>query len=295
MNTISGIFKIFKKEGNLMTNYSDSMDIYLKEVSKIPVLTQEAQKTLALKAKAGDKEARNTLLKTNLRFVIKCAKAYRGLGLDMEDLISEGNLGLLSAIDKFDAEKGFHFITYAVWWIRQGMLKAIYEKSRLIRLPCNKALEVAKLKKAQNMVQKDALKTDAKVLASILGLAPQYVAELLKLSSSVVSFDSVITGQGENAKTLGDILEDPQSSRVEENALTVALKEDLKKALATLQEKEAQVIKLRYGLGGQKPLSLRETGKACNLTKERIRQIEKRAILRLQHPYRAARLKEYIA
>lgn len=273
----------------------ESMEIYLKEVSKLPLLKHEEELDLIKKAQAGNKIARDKLINANLRFVIKCAKAYQGHGVELEDLISEGNIGLMTAVNKFDTRKKVHFISCAVWWIRQSILNAIYEKSRLIRLPYNKAQDVAKIKKIQNLLPCEDNKDNVKQIAHVLGLKTEYIKELIAFTHDKLSLESPIGAITEDTKTLGDIIEDPHSYDMQNDIMLDALRFDLNSVLNTLKGKEACVLRLRYGLDGKKPLSLREAGQECKLSKERVRQIEERAITRLRVKDVYNRLKEYTA
>ena len=276
------------KEENLIATY-------LKEINKIPLLTAEQETELALKAKAGDKAARNAIVNANLRFVITVAKKYLKSGLEFEDLISEGNIGLLTAVDKFDPTKGYKFISYAVWWIRQSILKAICEKSRAIRLPSNKANEIVQIDQARRAVAGN--KTEEQEIAEIaemLNMDSSHVREMVNLSKEMVSLDAE-TKAGDGISTVGEFLEDTTSPKPEDNAIENAMKDEIDTVLDTLKPNEAKVLRLRYGLNGYKQMSLKEAGDICNLTKERVRQIEKHAIVRMQHPTRMRRLEAFIA
>lgn len=276
------------KEENLIATY-------LKEINKIPLLTAEQETKLALKAKSGDKAARNAIVNANLRFVITVAKKYLKSGLEFEDLISEGNIGLLTAVDKFDPTKGYKFISYAVWWIRQSILKAICEKSRAIRLPSNKANEIVQIDQARRAVAGN--KTEEQEIAEIaemLNMDSSHVREMVNLSKEMVSLDAE-TKAGDGISTVGEFLEDTTSPKPEDNAIENAMKDEIDTVLDTLKPNEAKVLRLRYGLNGYKQMSLKEAGDICNLTKERVRQIEKHAIVRMQHPTRMRRLEAFIA
>ena len=276
------------KEENLIATY-------LKEINKIPLLTAEQETKLALKAKAGDKAARNAIVNANLRFVITVAKKYLKSGLEFEDLISEGNIGLLTAVDKFDPTKGYKFISYAVWWIRQSILKAICEKSRAIRLPSNKANEIVQIDQARRAVAGNKTEEQEIVeIAEMLNMDSSHVREMVNLSKEMVSLDAE-TKAGDGISTVGEFLEDTTSPKPEDNAIENAMKDEIDTVLDTLKPNEAKVLRLRYGLNGYKQMSLKEAGDICNLTKERVRQIEKHAIVRMQHPTRMRRLEAFIA
>ncbi|HAK68452.1 MAG TPA: RNA polymerase subunit sigma [Treponema sp.] len=279
-----------------MTNDENVLNMYLKEINKIPLLTREQETELAVKAAAGDKKAKETIVKANLRFVVNVAKKYQNQGLDLLDLISEGNIGLLTAIDRFDVSKGYHFISYAVWWIRQAILKAICEKSRAIRLPLNRVNELVKIEKARKVVGTNkSEEQEITEIGAMLGMETSHVREMLNLSKEMVSLDMQVPGDGAQKRTLGDFLEDNTVPSPDEQAMNTAMKEELNSVLKTLRPNEEKVLRLRYGLNGEKPMSLKEVGDVCNLTKERIRQIEKRALVRMQHPVRLTRLEAYVA
>jgi RNA polymerase primary sigma factor len=271
------------------------LSIYLKEINKIPLLSREEEDSIAREAVNGNKIARDKLVNANLRFVVNVAKKYQGQGLPLSDLISEGNIGLMNAIRRYDVDKGYHFISYAVWWIRQSILKAICEKSRMIRLPLNRANELVQIEKARKMVQ-DAQSADVEVaeIAKMLDMGPAHVAEIINISRELVSLESPVY-TGKDASILGDFIEDQDYKAPDEYAMDSALHSDIESVLSTLNQKEAEIIRFRYGLGKRAPMSLKEIGDHFNLTKERIRQIEKKALKRLQHPSRKCLLESYVA
>lgn len=279
-----------------MTNDEEVLNMYLKEINRIPLLTHEEETELALKAAAGDKAAKDKIVNANLRFVVNVAKKYQGHGIDLVDLISEGNVGLLTAIDKFDVTKGYHFISYAVWWIRQAILKAVCEKSRAIRLPLNRANELVQIEKARKVVgNKKSEDQEILEIGSLLGMEPMHVREMINLSKEMVSLDAQVKADDSGRNSFGDFIEDTVNESPEEKAIEAAMRNDIEAVLDTLKPNEAKVIRLRYGLDGSKPMSLKEVGEICNLTKERIRQIEKHAIVRMQNPVRSSRLEAYVA
>ena len=279
-----------------MTKDDTVLTMYLREINKIPILTREEENELALKAKNGDVAAKNKIVNANLRFVITVAKKYQNHGLDLTDLISEGNLGLLTAIEKFDTTKGYHFISYAVWWIRQSILKAICEKSRMIRLPLNRANELVQIEKAKKTISAN-LSEDEEIreIAGMLNMSEAHVRDMINIAHDMVSLDSAVRPNDSESSSVGEFIEDTMYTRPEDEVINQGMKEDIAKVLATLTEKEAEVLRYRFGLEGHKSMSLKEVGDVFNLTKERIRQIEKKAIKRLQHPVRAKRLAAYIA
>lgn len=275
----------------------DVLSIYLKEINKVPLLDHDEEYQLALRAQKGDEKARERLINANLRFVVAVAKKFQGQGLPLEDLIDEGNIGLLIALDKFEPDKGYHFISYAVWWIRQSIMKAICEKSRAVRLPLNRANELFQIQKAQKNLMHSSGSADVSIeeIAQEAGLEPELVNELLSISRDAVSFDSPVTAGGEaTTSKLGDFIED-EGFGPEELAMQKCLKEDINTVLSTLSDKEREIITLRFGLNNNAPMSLKEIGEIFNLTKERIRQIEKRALERLKQPSRARILEAYTA
>lgn len=273
----------------------EMMDLYLKDINRIPLLTAEEEKKLAVEARNGSKSAKNKLVNANLRFVVAIAKTYQGRGFELMDLISEGNLGLMTAVDHFDVSKGYKFISYAVWWIRQSIQKAIYDRSRAIRLPMNKVNELYQIEKARTMVETDMAEDEQITeIAKILGMEASYVRNLLNFNRDMLSLDAPIDSTKSDA-VMGDIYKDEINPTPEQAAMEDALKNDVDGALKTLKPKAERVLRMRYGLGGYKAMSLKEIGDACGLTKERIRQIEKGAVQMLQSPSRRRRLEAYVA
>ena len=280
-----------------MEDEKDVLSIYLKEINRVPLLDHDEEYDLAVRAQKGDEKARERLVSANLRFVVAVAKKYQGQGLPLEDLIDEGNIGLLIAMDKFEPEKGYHFISYAVWWIRQSIMKAICEKSRAVRLPLNRANELFQIQKAQKNLMHASAGGEVSIeeIAKEAGLEPTLVGELLSISRETVSFDTPVgNGSDSSSSRLGDFIED-DGFGPEELAMQKCLREDIDKVLSTLSEKERDIITLRFGLNDTAPMSLKEIGVMYNLTKERIRQIEKRALERLKQPGRAKMLESYTA
>ncbi|MBM7022076.1 RNA polymerase sigma factor RpoD/SigA [Treponema sp. Marseille-Q4523] len=279
-----------------MTNDENILSMYLKDINKVSLLSREEETDLALKAKAGDKAAKDKIVNANLRFVVNVAKKYQNHGLDLPDLISEGNIGLLTAIERFDVSKGYHFISYAVWWIRQAILKAICEKSRAIRLPLNRANELVQIEHARKLMTGD--KTEEQEFAEVarmLKMDKQHVREMVNISRDMISLDAQVASSDNDRTSVSDFIEDERYDNPDEEAISNAMKRDIGDVLNTLKPNEAKVLSLRYGLNGTRPMSLKEVGDTCNLTKERIRQIEKHAIVRMRHPRRMQRLEAYIA
>ena len=280
-----------------MEDDKDVLSIYLKEINRVPLIDHDEEYALAVRAQKGDEKARERLISSNLRFVVAVAKKYQGQGLPLEDLIDEGNIGLLIALDKFEPDKGYHFISYAVWWIRQSIMKAICEKSRAVRLPLNRANELFQIQKAQKNLMHSSASGEVSIeeIAKEAGLDSTLVGELLAISRETVSFDApVANGSDPSSSKLGDFIED-DGFGPEELAMQKCLKEDIDKVLSTLSDKERDIITLRFGLNDTAPMSLKEIGELYNLTKERIRQIEKRALERLKQPGRAKLLESYTA
>lgn len=272
------------------------LSMYLKEINKVPLLTKEEENDLAAKAKAGDQAARQKIASANLRFVVNIAKKYRHSGMDMSDLISEGNVGLMTAIDKFDPQKGYRFISYAVWWIRQSILKAIYETKDAIRLPLNRVNELVKIKKVKKSLRaRKSEEEEIKEVAAQLNMERDTVRDLLAISQEMLSLDSSVQGSESEEAVLGDFIEDTRYEDPEEGSIKNAMKRDVRDVLGNLKPKEAQVIRLRYGLDGTEPMSLKEVGDICKLTKERIRQIEKNAIERAKVPASLRAMQAYVA
>lgn len=262
---------------------NEVLSIYLKEINRIPLLTHEEETELAIKAKAGDKAARERLISSNLRFVVSVAKKFRGQGLPLLDLINEGNIGLITAIDKFEPDKGYHFISYAVWWIRQSILKAIPEKSRAVRLPLNRSNELMQILKAKKalMHTMETAEPTVEDIANETGLDAKLISDLLAVSSEMMSFDSPVKKGEDGSSTYGDFLED-ESAGPETQMMDKALKEEVSSLLDILTDKERDIIIKRNGLDGNEAMSLKEIGEGYSLTKERIRQIEKRALEKLR-------------
>ena len=279
-----------------MTRDENILAMYLKEINKVPMISHEEEVELAQKAQAGDKAAKDKLVNANLRFVVNVAKKYQNHGLDLTDLISEGNLGLLTAVEKFDVTKGYHFISYAVWWIRQSILKAICEKSRAIRLPLNRANELVQIEHARKIVgTKKTEQQEYEEIGAMLNMEPAHVRDMINISREMISLDAETNDTDNGHSKVSDFFEDNAYDRPEEKAIEKSMHEEIDNVIDTLRPNEARVIRMRYGLNGAKPMSLKEVGEECALTKERIRQIEKHAIVRLQHPTRARRLEAYVA
>ena len=279
-----------------MVNESNVLELYLKDINRVPLLTREEETSLAIEASKGNKAAKDKIVNANLRFVVNIAKKYQNHGLDLTDLISEGNIGLLVAIDRFDVTKGYHFISYAVWWIRQSILKAICEKSRSIRLPLNRANELVRIEHARkSIVGNKTIEQELTEVAEMLNMDKDHVREMINISREMISLDAELSTPENDKTSVGDFIEDTQSEKPEDKVVNDSLKEEINNVLHTLKPNEENVLRLRFGLNGEKPMSLKEVGDVCNLTKERIRQIEKHAILRMQHVTRSRRLESYVS
>ncbi len=267
----------------MMDSDNEVLSIYLKEINRIPLISHDEEYELAVRAKNGDKAAREKLLRANLRFVVSVAKKFRGQGLPLSDLINEGNIGLITALDKFEPEKGYHFISYAVWWIRQAIMKAISEKGRTVRLPLNRSNELMQIQKAQKAIMHEKETSDPSVedIAAVTGLDTKLINDLLSISSEIVSFDSPVKKGEDSDSTFGDFIED-ESTGPEEEVMESSMKTAVRSLLTVLSDKERNIIELRFGMNNKKPMSLKEIGEIYGLTKERIRQIEKRALEKLK-------------
>ena len=283
---------------NINTNTTNNaengaLSMYLRDIEKIPLIGRDEEYDLAMKARQGDSAARERLVNGNLRFVVSIAKQFQGRGLPLIDLISEGNIGLLTAIDKFEPEKGYHFISYAVWWIRQAILKAIGEKSRMIRLPMNKSADLIQILQAKSNLEKNGY-DDASVeaIAAECGMTESEVIEIMQIARDVSSLDAPVGSEEDSS--FGDFIES-DDPRPDDIVMDEALKNSVRKILGTLSEKERGIITLRYGLDNNEAMSLKEVGEVYNLTKERIRQIEKKVLGNLLQNEEVRELKAYIA
>jgi RNA polymerase primary sigma factor len=271
---------------------SQSLDKYLHEIGKVDLITAEEEVILAQKIREGDQAALERLTKTNLRFVVSVAKQYQNQGLTLGDLINEGNLGLIKAAKRFDETKGFKFISYAVWWIRQSILQAIAEQSRIVRLPLNQVGSLSKISKAFSKLEQEYEREPSpEELADILETTVDKISDTLSNSGRHVSMDAPFVTGEEN--TLLDVLENHEPN-TDFNLINESLSEEIKRSLSTLTEREREIVILFFGLGGSSPLSLEEIGEKFNLTRERVRQIKDKALQRLRHTSRSKILKSYL-
>jgi RNA polymerase primary sigma factor len=283
-----------EREGRNTRTDENVLSLYLKEINRIPLLSREQEQDFARRAAAGERSAKEALIRANLRFVVNVAKRYQNQGLPLADLVSEGNIGLMNAVERFDVRKGYHFISYAVWWIRQAILKAICEKSRMIRLPLNRANELVQIEKVRKELQGEQfLTSETEAIARRLDMDRDHVSDLLTISRDLVSLDTPVYSE-KDSSLLGDFVEDTSLTPPDDTAMENSLRRDINTVLRSLSQKEAEVIQYRFGLNGKRPLSLKEIGSLYKLTKERIRQIEKKAIKRLQHPSRHQALLAYL-
>ncbi len=272
---------------------SDSLRLYLREISRISLLSASREALLAERAEQGDKEARNQLIEANLRLVVSIAKKYVGQGLSLEDLIGEGNIGLIRAVTKFDYRKGFRFSTYATWWIKQAITRAILEGTRVVRLPVYIMEEVMRVKRmTRQLYQELGREPTSENIGERLGMSSERVSELLIWAEKVFSLDAPLSEEEEN--TLGDIIEDMRERGPVEVTDQRLLREEIRKVLGQLTLRERQVIELRFGLLDDHDHTLEEVGKKLKVTRERVRQIEERAIRKLRHPQASRILKDYL-
>ncbi|HEA30731.1 MAG TPA: sigma-70 family RNA polymerase sigma factor [Leeuwenhoekiella sp.] len=270
-----------------------SLDKYLQEIGKVDLITADEEVELAQRIKAGDGLALEKLTKANLRFVVSVAKQYQNQGLTLPDLINEGNLGLIKAAQRFDETRGFKFISYAVWWIRQSILQALAEQSRIVRLPLNKIGSINKINKTYAFLeQANERPPSPEEIAKELDLSINEVKESLKNSGRHVSMDASLV-QGEDSN-LYDVLRSNESPNPDQELLHESLRVEIERALETLTPREADVIRLYFGLGEQQPMTLEEIGETFDLTRERVRQIKEKAIRRLKHTSRCKILKTYL-
>lgn len=282
--------KIIKQVTNRETV---SLDKYLHEIGKVDLLTTEEEVNLARRLKEGDKAALDQLVKANLRFVVSVSKQYQNQGLSLPDLINEGNLGLIKAAQRFDETRGFKFISYAVWWIRQAILQALAEQARIVKLPLNKIGSINKVNRAfTDLEQKFEREPSIDELSEVLELAPSDIKEALKSSNRHVSMDAPIS-QDEDS-TMYDVLLSNETPSPDRGLLNDSLRKEIERALATLTIREAAIIRLYFGLNGKHPHTLEEIGEELDLTRERVRQIKEKAIKRLKQTTRSKVLKSYL-
>lgn len=272
----------------------DSVRLYLREIGKIPLLTPEEELALAQKVKAGDKNAKDKMAEANMRLVVSIAKRYSGRGLDFLDLIQEGNTGLLRAVEKFDPDKGFKFSTYATWWIRQAITRAIADQARTIRIPVHMVETINKLLRTQRrMTQELNREPSIEELAKEMEMEPEKIEYVMKIKQDITSLDANVRDDDDDS-VLGDFIEDEDATSPEESATTQLLKEQVKDMLSVLTEREQKILKMRFGLEDGKSHTLEEVGQEFSVTRERIRQIEAKALSKLRKHKDAKKLYEYL-
>lgn len=270
-----------------------SLDKYLQEIGKVDLITADEEVELAQRIKAGDQVALEKLTKANLRFVVSVAKQYQNQGLTLPDLINEGNLGLIKAAQRFDETRGFKFISYAVWWIRQSILQALAEQSRIVRLPLNKIGSINKINKMYALLeQSNERPPTAEEIAKELDMTVNDVRESMKNSGRHLSMDAPLV-EGEDSN-LYDVLRSGESPNPDRSLIQESLRTEIERSLETLTPREADVVRLYFGLGDQHPMTLEEIGETFDLTRERVRQIKEKAIRRLKHTSRSKILKTYL-
>lgn len=296
--TIEAVVQVGETEDNfdkIMAEGSldDSVKMYLKDIGRVPLLSAEREVELAKRMEEGDEEAKRVLSEANLRLVVSIAKRYVGRGMQFLDLIQEGNLGLIKAVEKFDYTKGYKFSTYATWWIRQAITRSIADQARTIRIPVHMVETITKVKKVSSqLLHENGHEPTPKEIADRLGITVDRVREILRISQDPVSLETPI-GEEEDSH-LGDFIPDEDAPAPAEAASRTLLKEQLSEILGTLTPREEKVLRLRFGLEDGRPRTLEEVGKEFDVTRERIRQIEAKALRKLRHPSRSKKLKDFL-
>ncbi len=271
-----------------------SLDQYLREISRYPLITREEEVVLAQAIKTGNEESLDKLVRSNLRFVVSVAKKYQNQGVSLSDLINEGNLGLIRAAHKFDETKGIKFISYAVWWIRQAILQALAEQSRIVRVPLNRAGTLHRIGKRSAALQQElGREPTVEEIAEGMDISREEVAKTLSISQSHLSLDAPLT-PGEDNKLL-DYLSDTQNAGPDQETFERALTDSIEEVLSTLKDREAKILRLYFGLEGQEPMTLEEIGSMMGITRERVRQIKEKALARLRHVSRARALESFLS
>lgn len=272
-----------------------SLDKYLQEIGKVELISADEEVELAIKIRAGDQNALERLTKANLRFVVSVSKQYQNQGLSLPDLINEGNLGLIKAAQRFDETRGFKFISYAVWWIRQSILQALAEQSRIVRLPLNKIGSINKINKTFSLLEQEyEREPSASEIADILEISENEVKESMKNSGRHVSMDAPLASDEDAGGSMYDVMEGKDNPSPEQGLLNESLRREIERALHTLTIREGDVIRLYFGLNGEHSMTLEEIGERFALTRERVRQIKEKAIRRLKHTARSKILKTYL-
>jgi RNA polymerase primary sigma factor len=272
-----------------------SLDKYLQEIGRVDLISAEEEVELARLIKKGDQSALEKLTKANLRFVVSVSKQYQNQGLTLPDLINEGNLGLIKAAQRFDETRGFKFISYAVWWIRQSILQALAEQSRIVRLPLNKIGSINKINKTFSQLEQIYERPPtADELADVLEMTVEEVKQSLKNAGRHVSMDAPLKDGDESSSSMYEVLQSGESPSPEQELMNDSLRKEIERALSTLTAREADVVRLYFGLNGENPMTLEEIGERFDLTRERVRQIKEKAIRRLKHTSRSKMLKSYL-
>lgn len=272
-----------------------SLDKYLQEIGRVDLITAEEEVELAVKIRNGDQAALERMVNANLRFVVSVSKQYQNQGLTLPDLINEGNLGLIKAAQRFDETRGFKFISYAVWWIRQSILQALAEQSRIVRLPLNKIGSINKVNKTFSMLEQIYERPPTyEEIATELDITIAEVQQAMRSSGRHMSMDAPLSNDDSGSSTMMDLMENEDSQAPITGLLNESLRKEIERALSTLTLREADVIKLYFGLNGKHPLTLEEIGERFDLTRERVRQIKEKAIRRLKHTSRSKMLKGYL-
>ncbi|MDX2415434.1 MAG: sigma-70 family RNA polymerase sigma factor [Bacteroidales bacterium] len=270
-----------------------SLDKYLQEIGKVDLISPEEEVRLARRIKKSDNDALGRLVKANLRFVVSVAKQYQNQGMSLPDLINEGNLGLIKAAQRFDETRGFKFISYAVWWIRQAILQALAEQARIVRLPVNKIGSINKINRVfARLEQEFEREPSAQEIAEVLEMAPGEVKQVLKSNGRTVSMDAPISGEEDN--NMYDVIQSDDNPSPDKHLINESLTYEIERALSTLSLREAKVIKLYFGISMKHPLTLEEIGEELGLTRERVRQIKEKALKRIQYTTRSKILKTYL-
>ena len=272
-----------------------SLDKYLQEIGRVDLITAQEEVELAQKIRKGDQVALTKMVNANLRFVVSVSKQYQNQGLSLPDLINEGNLGLIKAAQRFDETRGFKFISYAVWWIRQSILQALAEQSRIVRLPLNKIGSINKINKAfARLEQEYEREPSADEIGVVLDLSPQDIKDAMRNAGRHVSMDAPFASSDESTSNMYDVLQSEDSPSPENALISESLRKEIERALATLTSREADVVRLYFGLNGEHAMTLEEIGERFDLTRERVRQIKEKAIRRLKHTSRSKLLKTYL-
>jgi RNA polymerase primary sigma factor len=270
-----------------------SLDKYLHEIGKVELLSAEKEVELAKRIKKGDKQALETLIKANLRFVVSVSKQYQNQGLSLPDLINEGNLGLIKSAERFDETRGFKFISYAVWWIRQSILQALAEQARIVRLPLNKIGSINKINKAFNKLEQEYQREPTlEEVAELMETKPELIEDSLNFSSIHISMDAPL--REEEANNMYDVMLNDDSPVPDQKLMNTSLREEIERSLSTLGDREAEILRFYFGLNGYQPHTLEEIGDEFGLTRERVRQIKEKAIKKLKNQYRNRLLKSYL-